>query len=48
MNLLERYKKVQYRYLEWTKRSGNGKECTLTEGKTGPIQMQRQNHISVA
>ena len=38
-----------YRYLEWTKgRGDNGKECTSTEGKTGQIQIRRQDHMSVA
>ena len=43
-NLLERHKKVKFfpekysRYLEWIERSSdNGKECTATDGKTGPI-----------
>ena len=49
MNLLERYKKVQfspkkYRYLEWIEgRGDNGKQCTA-EGKTGQMWIQRQDH----
>ena len=35
--------------MEWTEgRGDNDKECSPTEGKTGQIQIRRQDNMSVA
>ena len=44
--LEKKFSPKKYKYLKWTKRGDNDKECT-TKGKTGKIQIRRKDHTSV-